>query len=634
MSKFYLISVILYVFLIAYSVIAIDTKKIATRRLGNLEEIKPEISMEAPRGKDVEDKLVFHRREDGSVTLGLTPKQTCDICHATYDTGVVLLRRGLTINKLPYEQREALKEKYGVQFMSSAEYQPSNGKLSWPSDSMAEEICETSLAQFKPHYTIGCHQLLAAHHDKIWTPYKHKSQIDQLSDAKKVLENKLDFCVKTKSCTASIGLIEEERPTFENTPKRTPCQSCIELANDSRFLFKRLMTTIPNPNNDLSLKEKCVMPPERFQSFASMWCQSLNMRHFKHEDLEPVCKNLTNSDLRNAFYQLVRDGNQLHRFLKEPKLWEQSLCVELSNICTQDEYDQTYNMWENAAEFDYNLTVSQHLLEKQLQSHKAGLTALEEEYFFTDKHMYAPDPSTLTESERLALKEDIDLVAKINKMNDTEELSLDDIDDNAQQIQQQQQAKIDDLLENEEIDHIQEEDLVSPSLGKILLGKLSHVDADGIRIPNELPPHKLREYKAKRHKLLHDAQTASRIQGLRDKFEQLSSLSESYQNQRRVSALPDSLFVAPKIADIITNVLELQRAKKRGKIAEDLIKQTYAQQLQDMQDFSANFSQDEYQQIFELDSFVGDNDIYDYADSNKDVVIDNEAQQTSFKDEL
>eukprot|EP00461_Guttulinopsis_vulgaris_P004738 UN04740 len=264
---------------------------ITTRRLGALAEQKPSsITVEAPRGPDVEDKIVLYQREDGSTTLAMTPKQACDICHTTIDTGMILLRRGVQINSLSDEEKAEVMSQMGKSFLSSAQFNATTQKLQWDSQNMAEELCEMAMAQYKPHYTIGCHELIAEHHETIWAPFNHLDLLEVMFNDTSVLEHKLKFCYRAGKCVVAQGLTEEQFPCVENTPiNRTKCESCIELANDIRMIFKRLITTLPNPNQDPILTQKCTLNRQQFQGFINTWCGSLPLRHFRPEGLQDVC---------------------------------------------------------------------------------------------------------------------------------------------------------------------------------------------------------------------------------------------------------------------------------------------------------------------------------------------------------
>jgi hypothetical protein len=646
-----------------------QTKGITTGRLGNLADHPPtSISVEAPKGEDTEDKLIIYEGEDGNTTLALTPKQMCDICHTTLDTGVNLLRRGVALNQQPKDVREQLMRQYGIQFTSGAHYDEGNDKLIWSSEEMADEICEKAMGHYKPQYTIACHDIIANHYESLWKPFNHKDLFEALLNDTVVLEHKLNFCYQNQMCVTGIGLVEEQRPCAENTPpKRTPCQSCLELAGDSRAMFRRLMTTIPNPDNNQRLRERCTMSEANFNGFKHVWCDSLALRHFLPDELKKVCLDvISNDDTSAKFYRTIKDGNKLNRLLRNATTWEHTLCTKVTDLCTPDSIDNLYNLWDEAADFDYNITQARYVLDSQLQQHTASLKELEEEYFFSPKYMFAPNPEAMSEDEIFAYKEfskrmkQIDDIAtkdeKIdldvgNDENDEEYVFDDDVAHHGMDFNppKDSQGEEDDNNHNNHNNHknnqksdfeTEEDTDLSPELEKRLLGRLAYVNEEGIRVPNELPAHRLREYKAKRHRMVHDVKHLKEVEELQAKLDVLKQQGVKYDGKRRVWALPDSMLVSKRMTAILTRILHLKEQREKGKVAEQLIQDAYQQQIKDMKAFSQNFNQTEINKIYE-DVDLGLDDGLDLIDGQyQDPIIDNEAdmvilkKKNNLKDEL
>eukprot|EP00461_Guttulinopsis_vulgaris_P004797 UN04799 len=142
---------------------------------------------------------------------------------------------------------------------------------------------------------------------------------------------------------------------------------------------------------------------------------------------------------------------------------------------------------------------------------------------------------------------------------------------------------------------------LSPDMSGVLLGKLSYIDEQGVRVPNQLPPHILREYKAKRHELIHNIKHQQTIAHYQKKLDTLRESAPKYELKRRVYALPDSMHVSARMSDILTNYLNRHYERQRGRIAEQLIQETYQKQLNEMKMFSDNYKPTEYQQTFDFD---------------------------------
>lgn len=607
---------------------------ITTRRLGDLVEHQPSsISLDAPRGSEVEDQLIILQREDGSTTVAMTPKQQCDICHTTMDTGVILLRRGVQVNHAyPNEaERQKYKESIGFHFFSSAFYNDTTFKLQWSSQDMAEEICERAMLQYKPHYTIGCHELIAEHYDILWSAYNHADLLPVLFNDTAVLEHKLSTCHNTHKCVVALGLTDEQLPTATNTANnRTQCESCLELANDSRLIFKRLMSTLPNPENNPKLKERCQLSEKNFESFAKTWCHSLSMRHFKADGvLTDTCERLV-IESNDEFYNLVKDGNMLHRLLKQPEVWEESLCVKMAKMCAKDDVKELYHVWDEAADYDFNITQALYLLHTTMDGHAKQLKDLEEEYFYSPIHLSGwVDMSAMTPEERAVhiqerkeqRKKDKEIKRRALEQNlkndpnfkpdpaefgeDQEEVSIDldfGFDENDEKSAKQKK------LAQEELEREEEEETtdLTPEMAPHITGKLSYINEQGVRVPNVLPPHVLREYKAKRHKLIHDIKHHDRIKYYQTQLDELRKDAPLHDGKRRVYALPDSMHVSKKMSAVLTRYMEKLHQREKGRMTESLLQETYNKQLAEMKEYSQLHQQQDLEKFYDIEDESSD----------------------------